>query len=70
MVAAEFTRPGTSEPDADFARRVQALALEHGLILLTCGVSGNVLRFMFPLSIPEPVFDEALGLLRESLTAA
>lgn len=71
MVAVEFSRgAGSDEPDADFTKRVQAQALRRGLILLSCGVNGNVLRFLFPLTIAEPVFDEALGILRESLLAA
>jgi 4-aminobutyrate aminotransferase len=69
MVAVEFNRPGSDEPDADFTKLVQARALQRGLILLSCGVNGNVLRFLFPLTIPEAVFDEALGILREALTA-
>jgi 4-aminobutyrate aminotransferase len=63
MVAAEFT-------DAAFTKRVQAEALQRGLILLTCGVDGNVLRFLFPLTIEEPVFEEALAILEQSLKAA
>jgi 4-aminobutyrate aminotransferase len=70
MVAVEFADPATGEPDADFTRRAQALALQRGLILLTCGVNGNVLRFLFPLTIAEPVFDEALAILRDALLAA
>lgn len=70
MVAAEFNRAGTEEPDADFAKKVQAAALERGLILLTCGVNANVVRFLFPLTIPQPVFDEALEALRAALKAA
>ncbi|MES2887890.1 MAG: 4-aminobutyrate--2-oxoglutarate transaminase [Pseudomonadota bacterium] len=70
MVAVEFNRPGTAEPDADFTRRVQALALEQGLLLLTCGVNGNVLRFLFPLTIPQPHFDEGLSILSQALQAA
>ena len=70
MVAVEFNRAASAEPDADFTKRVQAEALKRKLILLSCGVNGNVLRFLFPLTIPEPVFDEALGILRESLLAA
>jgi len=70
MVAVEFRRPGGVEPDADFTRRVQALALQRGLILLSCGVDANVLRFLFPLTVPQPVFDEALDILADSLTAA
>jgi 4-aminobutyrate aminotransferase len=74
MVAVEFNRPvggqpGT-EPDADFTRKVQAEALKRGLILLTCGVNANVVRFLFPLTIEDTVFDEATGILRESLLAA
>jgi 4-aminobutyrate aminotransferase-like enzyme len=49
---------------------VQTLALKHGLILLTCGVYGNVVRFMFPLTIPEAHFTEALGILTTSLHEA
>jgi 4-aminobutyrate aminotransferase len=74
MVAVEFNRavagqPGT-EPDPDFTKKVQALALERGLILLTCGVNANVVRFLFPLTIEDAVFDEAISLLRQSLLAA
>ena len=69
MVAAEFAG-SDGGADAEFAKRVQAQALARGLILLTCGVNGNVLRFLFPLTIPEAVFGEALGILRESLLAA
>jgi 4-aminobutyrate aminotransferase len=70
MVAVEFNRKGSSEPDADMAKRVQAEALSRGLILLSCGVNGNVIRFLFPLTIQEPVFDEAMGILRAALPAA
>jgi 4-aminobutyrate aminotransferase len=70
MVAVEFNRPGSAEPDADFTKRVQAEALKRGLILLTCGVNANVLRFLFPLTIPQPLFDEAMILLREAIEAA
>jgi len=70
MVAVEFNRPGSDDPDADFTKKVQAEALRRGLILLTCGVNANVVRFLFPLTVTEAVFDEALSLLRESLLAA
>jgi len=70
MVATEFVHPAGGEPDADFTRRVQAEALQRGLILLSCGVNGNVLRFLFPLTIEDAVFDEALGVLEQSLKAA
>ncbi|MFM9916759.1 MAG: 4-aminobutyrate--2-oxoglutarate transaminase [Rhizobacter sp.] len=70
MVAVEFHRAGTGEPDADFTRKVQSAALAKGLIVLTCGVHGNVVRFMFPLTIPNAHFDEALGLLTGALRDA
>ena len=70
MLAVEFARPGSGEPDAEFTKKVQAEALKRRLILLSCGVNANVLRFLFPLTIQQPVFDEALGILRESLQAA
>jgi len=70
MVAAEFLNPATHEPDADFTKRVQAAALKRGLLLLTCGVYGNIIRFLFPLTIPDAVFAEGLGILEQSLKEA
>ncbi len=70
MVAVEFSTPGTHTPDADFARDVQARALADGLILLTCGTYGNVIRFLFPLTIEESVFAEALGKLEKAIISA
>jgi 4-aminobutyrate aminotransferase len=67
MVAVEFCRPGTHEPDAEYTRRVQAHALERGLLLLVCGIYSNVIRFLFPLTIQDAVFDEALGILDDVL---
>ena len=64
------TAPAPTEPDADFTKRVQAQALQRGLILLTCGVNANVLRFLFPLTISDALFDEALGILNESFRSA
>ena len=71
MVAVEFqTVDAAPVPDAAFTKAVQAEALKRGLILLTCGVDANVVRFLFPLTIQEPVFDEALEILRVALRAA
>jgi 4-aminobutyrate aminotransferase/4-aminobutyrate aminotransferase/(S)-3-amino-2-methylpropionate transaminase len=65
MVAVEFCKPGSVEPDADFTKRVQVRALERGLLLLVCGVYSNVVRFLFPLTIQDAVFDEALAILED-----
>lgn len=63
MVAAEFNDPATGKPSAEIARSIQQRALEQGLILLTCGVHGNVIRFLYPLTIPDAQFKTALALL-------
>lgn len=65
MVAVEFCKPGSTEPDAEFTKRVQTRALERGLLLLVCGVYSNVVRFLFPLTIEDAVFDEALAILED-----
>jgi 4-aminobutyrate aminotransferase len=67
MVAVEFMKPGTREPDAEFTKRVQARALEKGLLLLSCGVHGNVIRFLFPLTISDALVEEALTILEAAL---
>jgi 4-aminobutyrate aminotransferase-like enzyme len=69
-VAVEFNRAGTGEPDADMTKRLQAEALQRGLILLSCGVNANVVRFLFPLTIPDRVFAEAIDVLQSSLRAS
>ena len=67
MVACEFADPATGKPDMDLTKRVQSEALKRGLLLLTCGVYGNVIRFLFPLTIQDNVFTEALGILDAAL---
>ncbi|MBD2786129.1 4-aminobutyrate--2-oxoglutarate transaminase [Xenorhabdus sp. DI] len=67
MIAVEFNRAGSQEPDADFTNAVRQKALERGLILLTCGVHSNVIRFLPPLTIQDDVFDEALNILKSVL---
>ncbi|MCO5396673.1 4-aminobutyrate--2-oxoglutarate transaminase [Ralstonia soli] len=68
MTAVEFSEPGAADaPDAAFAKRVQTRALERGLLLLVCGVYSNVIRFLFPLTIEDGVFEEALTILEDVL---
>lgn len=67
MVAVEFRDPTTRAADAQFVKAVQARALEKGLLLLSCGTEGNVIRFLFPLTIPDNVMDEALDILESAL---
>ncbi|MCC5973158.1 MAG: 4-aminobutyrate--2-oxoglutarate transaminase [Rubellimicrobium sp.] len=70
MVAVEFNVPGGSVPDADFTNRVKAEALKRGLILLTCGVYANVIRFLAPITVEDEVFAEAMDILEEAMKAA
>lgn len=69
MVAVEFNGKD-GKPDAAYTTRVQTQAREAGLMLLTCGVYGNVVRFLYPLTIEDKVFDEALDILEQSILAA
>jgi 4-aminobutyrate aminotransferase len=66
MVACDFVT-ASGAPDADLAKAVQQSALKKGLLLLTCGVYGNVIRYLFPLTIEDSVFDEALAVLDDVL---
>jgi 4-aminobutyrate aminotransferase len=64
MVACEL-RKADGSPDADLTKRIQTGALAKGLILLTCGVDANVIRFLFPLTIENHIFDEACAILSQ-----
>ncbi|TWB12817.1 4-aminobutyrate aminotransferase/(S)-3-amino-2-methylpropionate transaminase [Nitrospirillum amazonense] len=69
MVAFEiFKERGGGDPDPDATRQVTARALELGLILLTCGVHGNVIRILAPLTIPDAQLDAGLDILVQALT--
>ena len=68
MVAVEFTDPQTGQPSPEFTRQVQDRALQEGLLLLSCGVYGNVIRFLYPLTIPDAQFRKALEIITRSLT--
>ncbi|TIW12085.1 MAG: aminotransferase class III-fold pyridoxal phosphate-dependent enzyme, partial [Mesorhizobium sp.] len=54
-------------PSAEIANAVRLTALDKGLILLTCGVYGNVIRFLAPITIQEGVMNEALDILESSI---
>jgi 4-aminobutyrate aminotransferase/(S)-3-amino-2-methylpropionate transaminase len=69
MLAIELVQPGTKTPDAALAGRVSAACHKAGVLTLTCGTYGNVLRFLPPLVIPEPLLEEALDVLEEAVLA-
>ncbi len=65
MMAVEIVKPGTKEPDAALAGQLSAGCHQQGVLTLTCGTYGNVLRFLPPLVIPDHLLDEALGVIEE-----
>jgi len=67
MIAVEFYDPETGKPSPEITRDVQQAALEQGLLLLSCGVYGNVIRFLYPLTIPQEQFTKALTILKQVL---
>lgn len=69
MIAAEFFTADGSAPNAEMANAIRAEALSRGLILLTCGVHGNVIRFLAPLTIEDEKFEEAMDILEASIDA-
>ncbi len=69
MIAIELTRPGTLEPDAAAAAAVAAFCHKAGLLVLTCGTFGNVLRFLPPLVIGEDLLEEGLDILADAFAS-
>jgi 4-aminobutyrate aminotransferase len=68
MVGLEFMREG--RPDSDLASRVQAGALERGVLLLTCGPDDNVVRLLPPLTIPEDELEQGMDIIEASIEEA
>jgi len=70
MIGIEFVRPGGNEPDADLAKAVAGACHQAGVIVLTCGTWGNVVRLLPPLAIPQDLLVEGLDVLEEALRSA
>ncbi len=67
MLAIEFTVRGSLEPDAAAAAAVARSCHAAGVVVLTCGTYGNVIRLLPPLVIGEALLDEGLSVLEESV---
>ncbi|RVU39677.1 4-aminobutyrate--2-oxoglutarate transaminase [Hwanghaeella grinnelliae] len=68
MIAFELVeRHGTNIPNAAAAKALCAQALDNGLILLSCGVFGNSIRILVPLTASDAVVDEGMTILEQSL---
>ncbi len=69
MVAAELVDPATGAPDAALTATVAKAAIAEGVIVLTCGTYGNVIRFLPPLSMPDHLLHEGLDVVAAALAS-
>ena len=68
MVAMELVKDRRADaPDADLAKALVQAAGRRGLVLLSCGIYGNVIRFLTPLTIPDGILAEGLAILEAAL---
>ncbi len=68
MTAVEFCHGGDpARPAPEIANALKAEAARRGLLLLNCGTYGNVLRLMVPLTIPDKILDEGMGILADAI---
>ena len=71
MMAFELVKdPKTKEPDAALTAAILASAEKRGLVLLSCGTEANVVRLLAPLTIPDAILEEGLGLLSAAVKDA
>jgi 4-aminobutyrate aminotransferase / (S)-3-amino-2-methylpropionate transaminase / 5-aminovalerate transaminase len=63
MIAVELVKSGTAEPDPELTKKLTTAAHAAGVIVLTCGTYGNILRFLPPLSISDELLIEGLDVL-------
>ncbi len=70
MIAIELFADGDlARPDADLTKRICAEALKRGLVLLSCGSHGNVIRVLVPLVASDALVDEGLGIMADCFKA-
>ena len=70
MMAIELCKAGElHSPDADMTKKVVLEAMQRGLLLLSCGTHGNVIRILVPLTASDAVVDEGLAILDAALSA-
>ena len=67
MMALELVDPDSQKPDAALTAAVAQAARSRGLILLTCGTYGNVIRLLPPVTMPDELFAEGMEILEQAL---
>jgi 4-aminobutyrate aminotransferase/(S)-3-amino-2-methylpropionate transaminase len=70
MVAFDIVKSrGTHDPDGDVVKRVTAQALANGLVLLSCGIYGETIRILVPLTASDAIIEDGLYRLEKSLVS-
>ena len=69
MLAIEFVVPGTTTPDAAAVKSVLASCHAEGVVAISCGTFGNVIRLLPPLTIDETLLDDGLSVLESAVGA-
>ncbi len=70
MIGIEIVNQKSGTADKDRTNRIHQYALEHGLIMITAGTNGNVIRTLMPLTIDDDTLDEGLHILTAALAQA
>jgi 4-aminobutyrate aminotransferase/(S)-3-amino-2-methylpropionate transaminase len=68
MLAIELVHPGSSDPDSERTSRIAQACHQAGVIVLTCGTYGNVIRLLPPLTITQARLDEGITTLEHAVT--
>ena len=69
MLAIEFTEPGTDNPRSDIVPVITAYAIKKGLLLLSAGTYGNVLRFLPAVVTSDELLLDAVSVIDEALAS-
>jgi 4-aminobutyrate aminotransferase/(S)-3-amino-2-methylpropionate transaminase len=68
MIAFDIVKArGGHDPDPDATKRATAKALENGLVLLSCGIYGETIRILVPLTVSDTILNEGLDKLAQAL---
>mgnify|MGYP003423572277 CR=1 FL=1 len=69
MIAVELVKSGSAEPDPELTKALCAKVHSQGVVILSCGTFGNILRFLPPLSISDELLNEGLDVFAEALAS-
>ena len=69
MLAIELVQAGSKEPNPELTKAVAAACLKEGVIILTCGTYGNVIRLLPPLVISDELLLDGLEVLAAAIKA-